>query len=83
MNYHRGFFRIWVALSALWIASMWLISQSSGGLSCMWQAGPWCNYRFVPDLPTGLGLLFAAPALALAGGAVMIWIIAGFRRHVA
>ena len=81
MNYRRGFFRIWVALSLAWMAGAWWLAQASSGLSCMWEAGPWCDYRMVSDLQTGLVALFAAPAALLAIGLAASWIIAGFRRR--
>jgi hypothetical protein len=81
MDYRRGFFRLWIAFSALWGLFVWWLAQYTSGLSCMYgEHGPWCDYRMVPDFRTGMIYLLVGPGVMLAVGSLAGWIIAGFRR---
>jgi hypothetical protein len=41
------------------------------------EHGPWCDYRWVPDLRTGLIYMLAGPGLMLAVGGLMDWSFQG------
>jgi hypothetical protein len=69
MSYRRGFFRLWIAFAVLWGLSVWwlaLYASGANGLSCMWQGGPWCDFRMIPDLQTGLAYLLVVAGVVLA-----------------
>jgi hypothetical protein len=45
MNIRRGLFRLWIVLTALWIAfALW-----ADDFSCFYGGGPWCHYWTVKD----------------------------------
>jgi|KBSMisStaDraftv2_1062788.scaffolds.fasta_scaffold4877605_1 hypothetical protein len=77
MNWRRGFFRIWVVLSALWIVFMnlaayykFIVPRMNGA-----DVGP-----ISADIPQYLGIVFGPVLFVLVIGAVVTWMLSGFKR---
>jgi hypothetical protein len=87
MNLRRGFFRIWIALSVLWVAlSTWLIWEScvrdsDGYLWCSVLDGDWIMELRYFGWRDGLRIataVLSVPVGLLIIGATSFWVKRGF-----
>jgi len=79
MNWRVGFFRLWIVLTASWIALVGLVAYG--------EVVPLSRNAFSDLIPVGpLVLKYAiaaliGPALLFGLGAIFLWIGDGFRRN--
>lgn len=84
MNWTKGFFRVWIVGSLLWILLIgWVMGVPAWqSIGCP-DAGPWCQYgqqspaeAFRELAITALGF----PLAVLAIGSALTWALKGFRK---
>jgi hypothetical protein len=74
VNWRQGLLRLWLAASAIWLASTRLTAKGPG-LFSDWDVG---LRAMLPE--QFLVLAFAPPLAALVLGVAAVWIRAGFKR---
>jgi hypothetical protein len=74
LDWSRGLLRLWVVLSALWVAVV-----ACGNLFLVIRGEPRSLLQDMP-VPVIVAIAFVPPVLALAFGMAGLWIARGFRR---
>ena len=83
MKLGRGFFRLWLVVSALWIGLvLWNSDLACGVKTALEVRALWCQFELVDPAHYYTALAFrslAVPVIAAIAMYLVLWILVGFR----